>query len=749
MVVQAPVWVWNRIPQGGPSGVSEQMFVPVPFVPPAQLEWFFGELPSDGRIRLVVRNSWQAGSIVEVRARAHDHTLESGHGMTAFGIRLESEGPALDCGTRICSVVRDAFEQQSGVTVSCVAEALDPGEVQLTLSVPGETIVWGSFDICISPRPIEPPPVPVITGFSPQQGGPGTRITLAGENFGTVPDDISLVLLNGSRTLSLSVVEASETEFTAVLGPVPPDAVPGPLEIVLGSGVRGSVQPQFADVEEEDPVWMWSLVSPDAARVRTTEEFTPIPAEPSSDVEWFFAGTPADGALSLRIEGDWLANTRLAIEARAHDLEQVSGFDLRASSVLLTERGSALDCALRICDVLTSSFSQLAGTSFTCEAEEVEPAVARITLSSPGMIIDQGHLSVCVAPPAVRPMRIDGLSPLEGPPGTVVEIIGSSFGDDPDGLSVFLVDGKRSVPFTVIEATDARIVAELGAVPPDAGAGPILVMRGQGTRGTFESGSPDVIVDVPVWVWKRDPPDGAQVMTSKNFQPIAEDPPVDRLWFFSDPPAGGELSLVIGGRWLAGTELEIEIRAHDSGLGMGRGFAASRIRLPGAGDPLDCAERVCGVVSAGFLELGAVSVTCRIEPIEPDLARLVLALPDAMIDRGNFNVCVSPPPAEGSRFVRGDADSSGEIELTDGIVILNFLFTGGDPPACMDAADVDDSGGDRPDISDAIALFGWLFLGRTPPAPPTPGEADYVEADCGIDPTDDAMGCERSAGTCG
>ena len=33
-----------------------------------------------------------------------------------------------------------------------------------------------------------------------------------------------------------------------------------------------------------------------------------------------------------------------------------------------------------------------------------------------------------------------------------------------------------------------------------------------------------------------------------------------------------------------------------------------------------------------------------------------------------------------SLFVRGDADSSGTINLTDGLQILNWLFLGGPPP---------------------------------------------------------------------
>ncbi|MCZ6794563.1 MAG: hypothetical protein O7J95_13220 [Planctomycetota bacterium] len=101
------------------------------------------------------------------------------------------------------------------------------------------------------------------------------------------------------------------------------------------------------------------------------------------------------------------------------------------------------------------------------------------------------------------------------------------------------------------------------------------------------------------------------------------------------------------------------------------------------------------------------------------------------------------------RFVRGDADSDGTINLTDGIVILNFLFLGAESPACMDAADADDDGGERPQITDAIVLFTWLFLGGVAPSPPSPATAAYGAGDCGVDPTaDDPMGCLMAGALC-
>jgi hypothetical protein len=104
-------------------------------------------------------------------------------------------------------------------------------------------------------------------------------------------------------------------------------------------------------------------------------------------------------------------------------------------------------------------------------------------------------------------------------------------------------------------------------------------------------------------------------------------------------------------------------------------------------------------------------------------------------------------PAE-EVFVRGDSNSDGEVDITDGIQLLNFLFLGGVAPECLDAADVDDDGGASPTITDAIALFNWLFLGGSPPEDPVPLSAEYGPDSCGPDPTPDAMGCLAPSMTC-
>ncbi len=90
------------------------------------------------------------------------------------------------------------------------------------------------------------------------------------------------------------------------------------------------------------------------------------------------------------------------------------------------------------------------------------------------------------------------------------------------------------------------------------------------------------------------------------------------------------------------------------------------------------------------------------------------------------------------RFVRGDANDSGQVDLSDGVFILHYLYLGDDAPICADAADADDNG--NIGITDPIYLFNHLFLGGPPfPAP---------HAECGCDLTPDEVSCADGHAQC-
>ena len=93
-------------------------------------------------------------------------------------------------------------------------------------------------------------------------------------------------------------------------------------------------------------------------------------------------------------------------------------------------------------------------------------------------------------------------------------------------------------------------------------------------------------------------------------------------------------------------------------------------------------------------------------------------------------------PAQGTEFIRGDSNSSGDVDLTDAISTLSCLFTGGICPGCADSADTNDDG--VMDISDAISVLGHLFSGGPAPPPPFPAPGFDLTTDdpnvCGDPP---------------
>ncbi len=64
--------------------------------------------------------------------------------------------------------------------------------------------------------------------------------------------------------------------------------------------------------------------------------------------------------------------------------------------------------------------------------------------------------------------------------------------------------------------------------------------------------------------------------------------------------------------------------------------------------------------------------------------------------------------------LRADMDYSGEINVTDLTLFVEFLFRGGLPPVCPDHGDIDASG--ESNVSDVTALVDYLFRGGAAPA---------------------------------
>ncbi|MEM7236172.1 MAG: IPT/TIG domain-containing protein, partial [Planctomycetota bacterium] len=103
---------------------------------------------------------------------------------------------------------------------------------------------------------------------------------------------------------------------------------------------------------------------------------------------------------------------------------------------------------------------------------------------------------------------------------------------------------------------------------------------------------------------------------------------------------------------------------------------------------------------------------------------------DSAFLRGGFTYLESTEP----QFRRGEVNADRVTNLTDALLILDHLFIGQARLECLKAADFDDNG--RVEIADPIGSLSYQFLGGPPP--PAPGLED-----CGEDPTEDQLSCER------
>ena len=131
----------------------------------------------------------------------------------------------------------------------------------------------------------------------------------------------------------------------------------------------------------------------------------------------------------------------------------------------------------------------------------------------------------------------------------------------------------------------------------------------------------------------------------------------------------------------------------------------------------------------------------------------VVVSSDDINPAGTFSVSVEErddevvvvPKNPSDVFSRGDVDSSGIVDLTDAVQVLNYLFQGGAPPGCMETADVNND--TNVNLTDSVFLLTYLFLGGEPPA--APGPPDFGTG-CGTDTdgigTPGDLGCTSYSG---
>ena len=91
------------------------------------------------------------------------------------------------------------------------------------------------------------------------------------------------------------------------------------------------------------------------------------------------------------------------------------------------------------------------------------------------------------------------------------------------------------------------------------------------------------------------------------------------------------------------------------------------------------------------------------------------------------------PDEENPRFIRGDCDGDGAVNITDAVCTLEWLFRGGAEPECAAATNADGLG--VVDVTDPVYLLSHLFRGGPPPVAPFP------ECGPGTPGSDEQIGC--------
>ncbi len=152
-----------------------------------------------------------------------------------------------------------------------------------------------------------------------------------------------------------------------------------------------------------------------------------------------------------------------------------------------------------------------------------------------------------------------------------------------------------------------------------------------------------------------------------------------------------------------------------------------RVRVYRDGSPAPAFDQAMSLALTGTESVGQGAPSTYLE-----LGLTDSAAPGAIqVDFVAYKLGALPPvpAATPGLFVRGDADSSGKLEITDAIYALRHLFQGGPGFACADAADTDDSG--EVGLTDAVVTLRFLFQGGIEPSPPFPR--------CGADETEDGL----------
>ena len=249
------------------------------------------------------------------------------------------------------------------------------------------------------------------------------------------------------------------------------------------------------------PVWTFSTTSAAGLSAQTVT-LIPTPAPPKG-TNWVFSKPATNGSVSFVISNDCPALTRVQIQGDLSVTGQNGlGLDIIIPNLILNARLPAAACAQAICDLLVAAYEQV-GIRIQCVVTPLGGNVAQITITVPGGSISSAGVVICFSPAASiqPPPFITNIEPLTATEGDLVTITGGNFGDNPENLCVVVVNQGRLIGMRALEATDDRVVARLGGVPPNSVAGPIGLARGIGRPQSITDRSNVVVSPLPAWAF--------------------------------------------------------------------------------------------------------------------------------------------------------------------------------------------------------------------------------------------------------
>ena len=215
-------------------------------------------------------------------------------------------------------------------------------------------------------------------------------------------EDFCLMAMDGTRATTFNEDRFFDVTFapdlgtdvmTAALSPPAPDAATGPLMLDKGEGTIGQVIPVFDDITLGKDHWGWR----NDPRVPGFQgpNLTPVPSIPGTGERWFYSEPPQNGVMCIYIDGSWGLGSMVTISGRMRSHTTGRGYDQFSSGVTMDAPMTPLGCARRICDVISCTWSQLAGVRVVCVAEPSGIDGAKITLAFEGDTIDWGSISIC------------------------------------------------------------------------------------------------------------------------------------------------------------------------------------------------------------------------------------------------------------------------------------------------------------------------------------------------------------------